>query len=83
MPLRKLKITDLTPALMEKLIRPADEAGIVSCARELGYEIPEDILHRIVFMKKKYESVMDNAPPLCCFQFETGEKMFNPFPGDD
>lgn len=80
MPLRKLKITDLTPQLMEKLIRPADEAGIVGCARDLGFELSEDILKRIVFMKKRYESVMECAPPQVCFPFETGEMVFDPFP---
>lgn len=83
MPLEKLNITDLTPALMEKLIQPADEAGIVGCARDLGYEIPDDILHRIVFMKKRYGSVMADAPAPRCFPFETGEMMFDPFQGDE
>lgn len=83
MPLRKLKITDLTPQLMEKLIRPADEAGIVGCARDLGFELSEDILKRIVFMKKRYKSVMEDAPPERCFPFETGEMVFDPFPEEE
>ena len=82
MQLEKLKTTDLTPALMEKLIRPADEAGMVSCAHDMGFELDDDILQRIVFMKNRYETIMDNPPSLHCFPFETGEMMFDPFPED-
>jgi len=77
--LRKLRITDLTPKLMEKLIRPADEAGMVSCAHDLGFELDDDTLRRIVFMKKEYESVMASVPSQSCFPFETGEMSFDPF----
>lgn len=72
-PMKKLRDRDLTPSIMEVLIKADSIDGIRRSALEHGYELSKNLAKRILYMKSLAASVENKDFPLQFLPFDMGE----------